>query len=150
MSHLCSVESLSYHSSQESDKAKLMCHMAKVCTAAVAAPFCVPISSPSQAEQSPCIINLCCLSFLSVPRHLRQQWKQTLKLKSHIGIEPQRYCLQKGKQVYWLVKIDCFPNGSFLPLHSLFHSSQCGWDSCQPDFEGTLTCSFTTSCQLKR
>lgn len=90
MSHLFSVESLFYHSSYESDKAKLMCHMAKVCTEAGAAPFRVPISSPIQAEQSPCIINLCRLSFLSVPRHLRQQWKQTLKLKSHIGIEPQR------------------------------------------------------------
>lgn len=90
MSHLFSVESLFYHSSYESDKAKLMCHMAKVCTEAGAAPFRVPISSPIQAEQSPCIINLCRLSFLSVPRHLRQQWKQTLKLKSRIGIEPQR------------------------------------------------------------
>lgn len=70
-----------------------MCHMAKFCTAEIAVPFPVPISSPTQAEQSPCIINLCCLSFLTVSRHLRQQWKQTLKLKSHIGIEAHSYCL---------------------------------------------------------
>lgn len=53
---------------EQPDKTKLMCHVAKLCTAA-AVPFPVPSSSPTQAEQSSCFIKLCSLSLLAVPRH---------------------------------------------------------------------------------
>lgn len=92
-----------------------MCHVAKLCTAAA-----VPFPAPTQAEQSPCFINLCCLSFLSVPRHCRQQQEQTVKLKSHMVVSIP--CRERG-ECACLIQAGYFANGSSLLLCLLFHTS---------------------------